>query len=131
MPFLWITESGSPDAKVAMSLDLNYRGAIDEAREFLQKEGFSAERRAPPPDLKLKMDLTAIPPTVTLELKGRKKTSPVGSAAHPDTDKVTAWGLSPDGSHVAIRIQGPAVTGTPTEGAPGRMVTFYRVVPMP
>jgi len=128
MTFLWITEAGSPTAKVATSIDLDYRGALGEAREMLEKEGFSGERRAPPTDLKVKTDLTATPPTVTLELGGRKKTSQVGTAPHPETDKVTAWGLSPDGTHVAIRIHGPAVM---SKGATGRTVTFYRVVPMP
>jgi hypothetical protein len=128
MSFLWITEAGSPTAKVEMSIDLDYRGALSEAREMLETQGFSGERRAPPPDLKLKAELTATPPTVTLELGGRKKTSQVGTAPHPETGKVTAWGLSPDGKHVAIRVHGPAVMST---GETGRTVTFYRVVPMP
>jgi hypothetical protein len=134
MTFLWITEAGSPTAKVAMSIDLDYRGALGEAREMLENEGFSGERRAPPPDLKLKTDLTATPPTVTLELGGRKKTSQVGTAPHPETDKATAWGLSPDGTHAAIRIHGPAVMSKGASAgasAPARTVTFYRVVPMP
>lgn len=129
MPFLWITEAGSPEAKVAMSIDLDYRGALGEAREFLEKEGFSGERRAPPEDLSVKADLTATPPSVTLALKGKKKTSQVGAFPHAETVKATAWGLSPDGSHVAIRIHGPSPKGD--AGAPGRTVTLYRVVPMP
>lgn len=139
MTFLWITETGSPAAKVAMSIDLDFQGALGEAREFLKTEGFSGERRAPPEELKLKADLTATPPTVTLELEGRKKTSQVGTAPHPDSDTAALWGLSPDGKYLAIRIQGPPVLarGGPrgeAEGAPSpppRTVTFYRVVPMP
>jgi hypothetical protein len=116
-----------------MSVDLDYRGALGEAREFLEKEGFVGDRRPPPPELKMKADLTATPPTVTLELEGRKKKSEVGTAPHPDTDtdKATAWGLSPDGTHLAIRIQGPAVTKSGAPSGSARMVTFYRVVPMP
>lgn len=131
MTFLWVTEPGATEAKVAMSVDLDYRGALGEAREFLEKEGFSGERRLPPPELKLKADLTATPPTLTIEIEGRKKTSQVGTAPHPETDKAAAWGLSPDGKYLAVRIVGPAVRGALSAGAPGRMVTFYRVVPMP
>jgi hypothetical protein len=131
MTFLWVTEAGSPGAKVLTSVDLDYRGALAEAREKLENEGFSGERKAPPQDLKIKADLTATPPTVTLELAGRKKKAQVGTAPYPETDTATLWGLSPDGSHVAIRIHGPAVKGALTAGAPGRTVTFYRVVPMP
>jgi hypothetical protein len=134
--FLWVTETGSQTAKVGLSVDLDYQGALGEAREFLKMEGFSGERRAPPAELKLKADLTATPPTVTLELEGRKKTSPVGTAPHPETDKATLWGLSPDGKHVAIRIHGPAVLArggaqSAPQAAPPRTVTFYRVVPLP
>ena len=129
--FIWVTKAGSTDAKPEISIDLDYPGALAEAREFLQKEGFTGARRPPPPELTMKADLTADPPTVTLELAKRKKTSAVATAPFPPTDTAALWGLSPDGTHVAVRISGPVVKGLLSKGAPGKVVVFYRVIPMP
>lgn len=124
---LWARKVTLGDKQPKMSI---LSGDMDAGAGSLTKEGFSAERKAPPADLTLETDLTARPPKVVLKRGDKTTTVPQGDAPYPPTDTAEIWGVSADGKHVAVHISGPDVPGVLSKGG-NTPFHFVFVAPMP
>lgn len=125
---LWVTEAGSVSADVLTSVwD---ESDVEQAQQALDDGAFSPDRRPAPPDLSFDANLGDTPPTVTLRRGDRAVTHAIDQAPFPPTDSASIWGVSADGSQVAIELHGPQVDGLLTQRG-SETVQFFRVVPMP
>lgn len=111
--FAWVTPSTSA-VKWRKSIGVGEKdpqrralaGTLDEGAADLKKEGYSSERRPPPADLTFEAHLTARPPKLVLERAGKTVDVPIGNLPYTDKDVAELWGMSPDGTLVAIHIAG-------------------------
>lgn len=83
---------------------LAFEGDYAKVAGELTKDGWSTERRPPPPELKLEAHLTSRPPRVVLEKNGDIADVPMGKLPYSTGAVAELWGMSPDGKHAAVHV---------------------------
>lgn len=91
----------------------------------LTSDGFTGVKRPVPSDLTFEASLTTAPPTITLIRGGKRGVRPIGKYPFEPTDVAELWGMSEDGTHVAIHIHGKDVPGLLSKGGGGTFHFFF------
>jgi hypothetical protein len=110
---VWLTPRGTDPAhkwrkQISVGEDdpkrISFDGEYDKVGSELSREGWSAERRAAPSDLKLEAHLDVKPPKVVLERSGKMVDVTVGKLPYAPGSAIEIWGTSSDGKHVVVHL---------------------------
>jgi hypothetical protein len=139
--FAWVV--ASPTLPDLVKMQIASVGAIDpkmvfvddprgraKAKASLLDGGFTSARRPVPADVTFEASLATAPPTFTLVRAGKRVAVPIGTLGYPPSDVAELWGVSADGSHVAVHIHGKDVPSLLSTGKGGEFHFFF-VAPIP